>query len=118
MVLMTKAVDSLDNEIVVDIRLEDPGAVPPRYFMQEDVLTALYEVIRHDVVVNGAPVPAGCAPLWGQPTLTEQAIAKAQKAGQSVKFHATDLLPPFIAALLLALLFLFGLYLLGGLTRW
>lgn len=62
---------------VVDVRIEDPGLIPGGYFLEKEVLDALENVIRTDVVINGKPVPTGARPVYG-PDL----LASKQKLAQ------------------------------------
>jgi hypothetical protein len=50
---------------VIDIRLLDLSAVPPRYFFTSEIANAVYHRIRDDVLINGAKIPAGCEPVYG-----------------------------------------------------
>lgn len=50
---------------VIDIRLQDVGLIPGKYFLHDRVIEALESVIREDVLIKGSKVPTGTTPVYG-----------------------------------------------------
>ena len=96
-----------DYSEVIDIRIDDTGKIPAKYWLHPDVLESVRRVVRDDVVLNKRRVPPGCAPLWGAPAGTMQGdIDRLRASVDNFWRHFRRDLPAFMVAWFISMVFM------------
>lgn len=63
---MTSTAEQKSDDLVpVDIRIKNVSEIPSKYFLHDEISSALQRVIRSDVIVHGNPVPPGAEAIFG-----------------------------------------------------
>lgn len=65
---------------ITDVAIFDIAAVPAKYFAHDEVIEAVRRVVRSDVVVHGAAVPAGVKPVFGKAIFNHEELKAAFNA--------------------------------------
>lgn len=96
---------------IVDVRVNEPSKVPPRYYLDPTVQEALRLTIRTDVIVNGKKCPIGTAPVYGLSAGSGPAAAVRFRIARSDFFRQImrelpGLIVVYVALIFTALIFL------------
>lgn len=100
-----------DNLAIVDIQVNEPAKIPPRYYLDPGVQEALRRAIRMDVVINGKKWPIGTTPIYGPTYGSGAAAAVRLRIARSVFFRSImrelpGLIVVYLGLLATALVFL------------
>lgn len=100
----------------MDVRIADVSNVPASYFLHQEVVDALRNVIRTEVVLKGAKVPPGVDPIYGPPVGTTMAAGiKLAVARNNLWRALVKELPLFVVLWMFGMLALFVYLIVRGL---